>query len=137
MVAIFAGRHPPQFFHPHDPGGGVKRSNFNIFRTWSCCISNLSKSQMQQHTSKYFANKPFFPPPPPRPCGWCQNSTFSEHAHVEYQIKGNQEYSNMVATIFPTDPPLDPKGQNIKIQLFQNMVMFYLKLKGITKAATW
>ena len=62
---------------------------------------------MQQHTSKYFANKPLFPPPPPppRPCGWCQNSTFSEHAHVEYQMKGNQEYSNMVATIFPAEPP--------------------------------
>ena len=31
---------------PHDPRGGgggggvVKRSNFNFFRTWSCCISN-------------------------------------------------------------------------------------------------
>ena len=42
----------------------------------------------------------------------------------------------MVATIFPANP-LDPKGQNIKIQLFQNMVMLYLKLKGITNAATW
>ena len=69
MVTIFAGRHPPQFPHPHDPGGGVKRSNFNIFRTWSCCISNLSKSQMQQHTSKYFANKPLSRPRPLDPVG--------------------------------------------------------------------
>ena len=24
--------------NPHDPWGGVKRSKFNFFRTWSCCI---------------------------------------------------------------------------------------------------
>ena len=26
---------------PSDPGGGVKRSKFDFFRTKSCCISNL------------------------------------------------------------------------------------------------
>ena len=34
-----------------------------------------------------------------------QNSTFSEHGHVVYQIKENQECSNMVTNILPTDPP--------------------------------
>ena len=34
-----------------------------------------------------------------------QNSTFSEHGHGAYQNKGNHECSNMVAIIFPTDPP--------------------------------
>ena len=33
-----------------------------------------------------------------------QNSTFSEHGHVGYEIKENQECSNMVANILPTDP---------------------------------
>ena len=42
-----------------------------------------------------------------------QNSTFSEHGHVAYQIKGNQVCSNMVANILIVDllPPL-PQPQN-------------------------
>ena len=36
------------------------------------------------------------PPPPLRPWGWGQNSTFSEHGHVAYQIK-HYKWSNMVA----------------------------------------
>ena len=45
----------------------------------------------------------------------------------------------MVAYILPVDPqPLDPRGwgQKVKIQLFQNMVMLHIKLKGITNTAT-
>ena len=38
----------------------------------------------------------------------CRNSTFSEHSHVAYQIKENQECSNMVANIMPADTPADP-----------------------------
>ena len=35
-----------------------------------------------------------------------QNSFFfSEHGHVAYQIKENHECTNMVANIFPADPP--------------------------------
>ena len=34
-----------------------------------------------------------------------QNITFSEHGHVAYQIKEDQECSNMVASILPADPP--------------------------------
>ena len=30
---------------------------------------------------------------------WGQNSTFSEHGHVAYQIKGNHKCSNLVANI--------------------------------------
>ena len=42
---------------------------------------------MQQHGSKYFA-----PPPPPSRPWWSkgQNSTFSEHGPVAYQIKRNK-----------------------------------------------
>ena len=36
--------------------------------------------------------------------GGVENSTFSEHGHVAYQIKGNHKWSNMVANIWPTDP---------------------------------
>ena len=36
-----------------------------------------------------------------------KNSTFSEHGHVAYQIKENQEYNNMVANILLADTP-DP-----------------------------
>ena len=64
---------------------------------------------MQQHGSKYCAYRPLPPPLTPLTLGLGtkgQNSTFSEHGHVAYKIKGNQECSNMVASILPTDPPL-------------------------------
>ena len=48
---------------------------------------------MQQHFSKYFACRP--PSTTPLPTSGMgtigQNSTFSEHGHVEYQIKGNHQ----------------------------------------------
>ena len=53
-------------------------------------------------------------------------STFSEQCHVAYQIKGNHQCSSMVANDLPADPP-DPKGQKVKIQLFQNMVILHIK----------
>ena len=49
-----------------------------------------------------------------------QNSTFSEHGHVAYQIKCSQECSNIVANILPADPkslPSSPDpGGGVKIQ---------------------
>ena len=94
---------------------------------------------MQQHGSKYL-NIFSQIPPPPRPQGSKdQNSTFSEHGHVAYQIKGNHKCSNMVANIiiFSRRSPPRPQGSKDQIQLFQNMVMLHIKLKGITNAATW
>ena len=44
------------------------------------------------------------PADPHDPRGWGQNSVFSEHGHVAYQIKGNHEFSNMVTKILPTQP---------------------------------
>ena len=45
--------------------------------------------------------------PPSRPWGSKGlNSTFSEHGHIAYKIKGNHECSNMVANILPADSPL-------------------------------
>ena len=48
------------------------------------------------------------PNPPPRPVG--HNSNFSEHSHVTYQIKENQECTNMVVNILLADqlPPPPP-----------------------------
>ena len=47
---------------PHPPMGSIGQ-NSTFFRTWSCCISNLRESQMQQHRTKYFACRPPSPPP--------------------------------------------------------------------------
>ena len=60
----FGGKSPP-------PAPLNLWSKVNLFRTWSCCISNLRESQMKQRCSKYFTRRP-------RP-----------HGHVAYQIKGN------------------------------------------------
>ena len=56
-----------------------------------------------QHGSKYYARRP--PPPPPTLEVKRLNSTFSEHGHIAYKIKGNHECSNMVANILPVAPP--------------------------------
>ena len=45
--------------------------------------------------------------------GGGQNSTFSEHGHVAYQIKGHDACSIMIANIFPVDTPSNT-GQKVK-----------------------
>ena len=69
---------------------------------------------MQQHGSIFFACRPLLA----YPRGWGQNSTFSEHAHVAYRIKGNHECSKMVATIVPTDPPRSWEWATYEMQQF-------------------
>ena len=61
---------------------------------------------------------------------------FSELGQVAYQIKEINECSNMVELFCLQTPTLDPGGQKVKIQLFQNMVMLHIKLKGIINKAT-
>ena len=46
-----------------------------------------------------------------------QNSTFTEHGHVAYEIKWTHKCSNMVANVLPVEPPPDPVG-GLKIPLF-------------------
>ena len=86
---------------------------------------------MKQHGSKYFARR--FPPPTLGMGLKGRNSTFSDHGLIAYHIKWNHESLYMVANILPAYS-LDPGGevQKVKIQLFQNMVMLHIKLKGIT-----
>ena len=93
---------------PARPWGWVQKVSF--FRTWSCCISNLRHSRMQQHGSKYFVRRPL--PPPPTLGGFNRSKfSFSEHGHA-YQIEWNHESSNLVATSLPADPlTTDPQGQ--------------------------
>ena len=66
---------------------------------------------MQRHGSKYFARTPPYPHPQEGMGSVGQNSTFSDHGHVAYQIKENHDYSIMVANILHAVPttrdPLD------------------------------
>ena len=82
---------------------------------------------MQLHGSKYFACILLAPGP------WGskgQHSTCSENGHVAYQIKGNHKCSKMVANILP-ETPIRP-WSGVKRSKFK-----FIKLKGITHAATW
>ena len=62
-------------------------------------------------------------------------STFSEHGHVAYQIKGNQQMQQHGSKYFARRPISDPRdGVNrAKLNFFQNMAMLHIKLKGIAK----
>ena len=74
---------------------------------------------MHKHGSEYFACRHPHPPDP-RVGVKRSNSTFSEHGHVAYQIKGNHDCSIIVANVLPADPlpistptlGLGSKGQN-------------------------
>ena len=81
----------------------------------------------------------YCPPPPTLGMGSiCQNSTFSEHGHAEYQIKSNHQMQQHGSKLFACRPLPDPVfwGQKVKIKNFQNMVMLHIRLKRITNAAT-
>ena len=88
-------------------------SKFNLFRTWSCCISNKENHEGSNYVAIILPGDL----PLPQTLGMRsvgQNSTFSEHVNVAYQINENQECSNMVAKILiadcppPHSPPPDP-----------------------------
>ena len=66
-----------------------------------------------------------------------QNSTFSEHGHVAYQIKENHECSNMVPNNLLADTltlGMGQIGQNLPF--FQNMVTLNINLKEIRKCSS-
>ena len=67
--------------------------------------------EMQGHGSEYFSHRHPHAPDPRGMGSIGQKSTFSEHGHVAYQIKGNHEFSNMEANILHAYPlPHDPRG---------------------------
>ena len=82
------------------------------------------------------ARRPPIPPPTMGMESVGQNLTILEHGHVAYQIKGNQDCSNMVANILPTDPTPD-NCDGLKFNFFQSMAMFYNKLKGTEHRAPY
>ena len=100
---------------------------------------------MQQHGSQYFADPPPTHTHTHHSGSWVwsigQNSTFSKHGHVVYQIKWNHECSK-IASILPTDSyhshpwPLG-WGEKVESHIFHNMVMLHIILKGITNVAAW
>ena len=99
---------------------------------------------MQQHGSKYFAQRSLSLPKDPWDRGqWVKIQLFQNMVMLHIKINGTTKCSNMVAN-FAADPqpPIattTPGGlcQKVIIQLFQNMVILHIKLKGIMNSATW
>ena len=82
MIANILPTDPPPL-PPPDYGRGVK---IQLLQSMVMLYIKLRESRMQQHDNKYFARRPH---PLPHPWEWGQNSTFSEHGHVAYHIKGH------------------------------------------------
>ena len=97
---------------PADPlparplGDGVNRSKFNFIREWSGCVSNFTGiTKCSNMVANIFPSDPTYAPDPRGMGSIGQKSTYSEHGHVSYQIKGNDRFSNMLANILHADPP--------------------------------
>ena len=126
----------------------------------------IAATRYQKHVFCLHTPSPRSPPPLTLGMGSVgQNTAFSEHGHVAYQIKENYNCSNMVPNILTaaTPPPhthtltylptgsighkillqihLPLNGPEVGVKMskfhFQNMVMLRIKLKGIRNAATW
>ena len=109
--------------HPPDPLGVVKGQIFKFRNNSVRCqyfteISHADRGTINlKHITRDFRSKTCVRSP-----GWTmgvgsksQNSNFSEHGHVVYQIKSNHKCSNIVAHTLPADPltlGLGSKGQN-------------------------
>ena len=114
----FARRPPPQ------PNLRMGSRGQTFFSENGHVAYQIKWNQLQQHGSKYFAHRPSHLPPTlglgqkVKPKLYQnmvmlhvkfkgrkyrltlkQTSTFSEQCHVAYQIKGNHECSNMIATL--------------------------------------
>ena len=64
-----------------------------------------------------------------------QNSTFSEHGHVEYQIKGNHQIQQHSSKLFARRPLPNP-AVGVKISKFNFFKHGHIKLKEITKCSS-
>ena len=66
-----------------------------------------------------------------------QNLTILEHGHIEYQIKGYHQIKQQGGKYFAGRPLFALLfGSKVKTQLFQNIVMLHIKLKGNTKCSS-
>ena len=125
----------PQTPVPHDPVGRGQKVKLQLFSEHDHAAYQI---KLNHECSNMVANiLPTDLPPPLRPLGWGQNvptttnipptqgvgskgqnSTFSEYSHVAFQIKWNDECSNMVANILPQPPPpLRPLGWGQKVKI--------------------
>ena len=113
--------------HPSRPRGWSKRSKFNFFRTWSCCISIKGYdecSNMQAHILSFQTLS--------RPLGWGQGQKyFAESIHISYQIIviHASTYSIITHTLGPE------VGSKYKSLLLLKVFMFHIKLKQIENRA--
>ena len=70
--------------------GGGQKIKIQLFKNMVMLNFKLNViKKMQHHGSKYFARRPPSPDPGVESKG--QNSFFSKHGHVTYQIKGDHE----------------------------------------------
>ena len=103
-------QHDCKYFTCRTPPTSWVRSKFNFFQNMIMLHISQMKSKMQQNGSKCFVCRP---PPPwtwPSPStngvgSKGQNSSFTEHGHVLYQVKLNHECRNIMANILPADAP--------------------------------
>ena len=125
VANIFTHRTP----HPTRSWGWGQTVKIQLFRTWSCCISNKWNREC---SNKVAINLPADPPPPPDAGGGVkrQNQTFSEYGHVAYQIKGNGACNNMVANILPAAPFHRPWGWESKLNFVQNYIGWVKRTKS-------
>ena len=109
---------PADAAQPPPPTLGVgSKVKIQLFQKMVMLHIKLNEiKKMQQHGRKYFARSP-----PPDPVGQVKIHFFSEHGHVAYKIKWNQECNNMVANILPAAPPpsLDPGVKRSKFNFFR------------------
>ena len=112
----------PQTPSPHDPRGSDQKVKIHFFQNMVMLHIKLKGITKCSNIVANILHADPYPLSPPRPWVWvnmsnfnphdhrggCQNSTFSEHGHVAYQIKENYKCSNMVENIFPADPSTPP-----------------------------
>ena len=92
---------------------------------------------MQQHGSNILSANPMTLPPLTLGSKG-QNSIFTEHYHIKLNRFTNAETWHQILCSHTFSHPHWTLGwgEKVKIQVFENMVMLHIELKGIAKAAT-
>ena len=103
-AAIWLPADPPTHTPHFDPLYGVSRSKFNFFQ--NMVMLHIKLKRITNGETWLPADPLHTLHTPSLGMGSVgQNATVSEYGHDAYQIKENQECSNMVANILHTDPP--------------------------------
>ena len=115
-----------------DPAVGVKRSNSTFSEHGHAAYHIKENHECSKMIANIFPTDPLPPTPPQqqqkiRTWSCC----ISNKRYSRMQQHGSKYFARR-----PPSPP-DPRDQMVKIQRFCNNFMLYIKLKGITNAATW